>query len=76
MTEAERERLRQLAREMTRRVRAEQGLPPHVTDPDVIAQVALVTVQVLRAERDQRPGRVEPALPSQRGDGDVVEQER
>lgn len=75
MTDAERDRLREEARTACRRDRAEQGLPPHVTDPDVIAEVARIAVDVLRAQRDPRPARIEPTLAGERSDGDPIDQQ-
>jgi hypothetical protein len=42
MDEDERERIRQVAREDSARTRREQGLPPTITDPDVLEKIAAV----------------------------------
>ena len=71
MTDAERERLRDEGRLMMRHARAEQGLPPHVTDLATLQAVARIA---LRAKRDADAARVEPAPAAGSGsDGDVVD---
>ena len=51
MSPDERERIREAGIELARRTRAEQGLPPHITDPATLEQVARIVHQPHRAER-------------------------